>query len=186
MAKKEITEIVTRMVPIDTLKPDPKNPRSISDKDYGTLVDSLLKSPRLLWLNPLVVDKKGIVKVGNQRLRAAIDLGWEEIPAKSAEDFTPKELKELMIKDNLHQGHWLYDELESWDTDALKEWGMEIWQADEDVNLDDFFEENNEDAKEPTNKIILEYTQEDFEKVNDALNSYEESKEQTIWKLLGL
>lgn len=124
MAKKQITEIVTRMVPIADLKPDPKNPRSITEEDFATLVDSMLKSPRLLWLNPLVVDKKGIVKVGNQRLRAALELGWTEIPAKSAEDFTPKELKELMIKENLHQGHWLFEELEEWETASLKEWGM--------------------------------------------------------------
>lgn len=125
MAKKKITEIVTKMYPMSELHPDPKNPRTISDEDYAELVDSLLKSPRLLWLNPIVINKKGIIKVGNQRFKAAQELGWTEIPCKSAEDFTPQELKELMIKDNIHQGKWewsMFDD--SWDNDRVRKWGL--------------------------------------------------------------
>ena len=54
-----------------------------------------------------------------------------------------------------------------------------------DINLDDFFEENNE-TKEIKNKIILEYTDEEFELVNEAFKKHLGSKEQIIYKLLGL
>ena len=54
-----------------------------------------------------------------------------------------------------------------------------------DIDLDSFFEENNE-KKEQKNKIILEYTEEEFVLVTEALKKHSGSKEQIIYKLLGL
>jgi hypothetical protein len=62
---------------------------------------------------------------------------------------------------------------------------LDIPQFNQDINLDDFFEENNEE-KDVKNKIILEYTEDDFNLVNDALKKHSGSKEQIIFKLLGL
>ena len=65
------------------------------------------------------------------------------------------------------------------------EWGMQK-NNNSDINLDDFFEENNEDKKEQKNKIVLEYTDEEFELVTEAFKQHSGSKEQIIYKLLGL
>ena len=54
-----------------------------------------------------------------------------------------------------------------------------------DIDLDKFFEEDNS-KKENKNKIILEYTDEEFELVNEALKKHSGSKEQIFFKLLGL
>jgi hypothetical protein len=54
-----------------------------------------------------------------------------------------------------------------------------------DVDLDSFFEENNE-QKEQKNKITLEYTQEDYDAVIEAFSKHSGSKEQIVFKLLGL
>jgi len=67
----------------------------------------------------------------------------------------------------------------------LEAWGLDIPQFNQDINLDDFFEENNEE-KEEKFKIILEYTEDDFNLVNEALKKHSGSKEQIIYKLLGL
>jgi len=55
----------------------------------------------------------------------------------------------------------------------------------DDIDLDAFFEEDNTD-KEQKFKIILEYTQDDYNAVQEALKSYSGSKEQIFYKLLGL
>jgi len=53
------------------------------------------------------------------------------------------------------------------------------------IDLDSFFEQDNE-QKEQKNKIVLEYSDEDFELVNEALKLHSGSKEQIVFKLLGL
>ena len=63
--------------------------------------------------------------------------------------------------------------------------GVDIYNNDT-INLDNFFEEDNNNIKENKNKIILEYTDTDFELVNEALKNHTGSKEQIFFKLLGL
>ena len=63
--------------------------------------------------------------------------------------------------------------------------GVDIYNNDT-INLDNFFEEDNNNNKENKNKIVLEYTDEDFELVNEALKNHTGSKEQIFFKLLGL
>ena len=63
--------------------------------------------------------------------------------------------------------------------------GVDIYNNDT-INLDNFFEEDNNNNKENKNKIVLEYTDEDFELVNEALKQHTGSKEQIFYKLLGL
>lgn len=63
--------------------------------------------------------------------------------------------------------------------------GVDIYNNDT-INLDNFFEEDNNNNKENKNKIVLEYTDEDFELVNEALKNHSGSKEQIFFKLLGL
>jgi hypothetical protein len=63
--------------------------------------------------------------------------------------------------------------------------GVDIYNNDT-INLDNFFEEDNNNNKENKNKIVLEYSDEDFELVNEALKLHSGSKEQIVFKLLGL
>jgi hypothetical protein len=83
-------------------------------------------------------------------------------------------------------GEWDWDTLANdWEVVDLEAWGLEIPQFNNDVNLDDFFDENNE-QKEEKFKITLEYTEDDYNNVNEALKKHSGSKEQIIFKLLGL
>jgi hypothetical protein len=66
----------------------------------------------------------------------------------------------------------------------IEDVGVEIYNPD-NIDLDSFFEENNED-KEQKNKIILEYIEEDFTLVTEAFSKHSGSKEQIVFKLLGL
>lgn len=54
-----------------------------------------------------------------------------------------------------------------------------------DVNLDDFFSDNeNADENKNSFKIVLEYTEEDYNEIMTAFEKHTGSKEQIIYKLL--
>ena len=59
---------------------------------------------------------------------------WKEQPTATivkASDLTERQKKEFVIKDNVGFGDWDTDILANeWDTDALKDWGMEDWQLE--------------------------------------------------------
>lgn len=81
----------------------PKNPRFIRDENFERLKKSLNESPEMLKLREILVyplnDKKYIVIGGNMRLRAAKDLGFNELPCKVIpKDTTIKKLREYTIK----------------------------------------------------------------------------------------
>jgi hypothetical protein len=57
--------------------------------------------------------------------------------------------------------------------------------AASDVDIDSFFTPST-DEKEPTFKIVLEYSQEDYDLVIDAFGKHQGSKEAVVFTLLGL
>jgi ParB-like chromosome segregation protein Spo0J len=171
------------------IKPNPNNPRVLRDDKFQKLKQSITEFPKMLSLRPMVIDENNVVLGGNMRLRALQELGFtdvEEAWVKRSSDLTEEEKKRFIIADNVAFGEWDWDTLANdWEVVDLEAWGLEIPQFNQDINLDDFFEENNEE-KDVKNKIILEYTEDDFNLVNDALKKHSGSKEQIIFKLLGL
>lgn len=112
---------------ISQIKPNPKNPRTITSEKLKSLVRSIKDFPQMLELRPLVVDKKGVVIGGNMRLAAAKEAGLKKIPVMRAESLTPAQVKEFIIKDNVGFGEWDWDALANeWDVQKLEEWGLDI------------------------------------------------------------
>lgn len=114
-------------VPIGTVKPNPKNPRTITAEKKAMLVKSIKEFPQMLELRPLVVDKKGVILGGNMRYDAAIGAGLKKIQIIRAESLTPSQIKEFIVKDNVGFGEWEWESLiEQYSTDDLKEWGLDV------------------------------------------------------------
>ena len=173
-------------VKINAIKTNPKNPRLIKDDKFKKLVKSIKEFPQMLELRPIVVDENNIILGGNMRYKACIEAGLKEVYIVQAKDLTEQQKDEFIVKDNVGFGEWDWDILANeWDSKKLEEWGLDVWKANEDINLDDFFEESDQ-TKEIKNKIVLEYTNEEFELVNEAFKKHSGSKEQIIFKLLGL
>ena len=171
---------------ITEIKLNPDNPRVIKDDKFAKLKKSIQDFPQMLELRPLVIDENNIVLGGNMRLRALQDLGIDEVPTLYAKDLTEEQKKEFIIKDNLSYGEWDWNILANeWDNVKLEEWGLDVWKPS-DVNLDDFFEENGNSEKEQKFKIVLEYTEEDYEKVTSAFSTRSGSKERIVSDLLGI
>lgn len=176
------------IVKISAVKSNPNNPRIIKDDKFAKLVNSIKELPQMLQLRPIVVNDDMIVLGGNMRLKACIEAGLKEVPVIKASDLTPDEQRQFIIKDNVGFGEWDWDMLANeWDSEELADWGLDVWQA-KDENLSEFFEDNSTPSEdvESTTKIILEYSQEDYDKVIEAFKHHSGSREQIIFNLLGL
>ena len=169
------------------IKPNPNNPRVLRDDKFQKLKQSITEFPKMLSLRPMVIDENNVVLGGNMRLRALQELGFtdvEEAWVKRSSDLTEDEKKRFIIADNVAFGEWDWDTLANdWEVVDLEAWGLEIPQFNQDINLDDFFEENNEE-KEEKFKITLEYTEEDYNEVIELFKKYTGSKENIVAELL--
>tara|TARA_R110002051_G_scaffold88619_4_gene156043 strand:+ start:1466 stop:1966 length:501 start_codon:yes stop_codon:yes gene_type:complete len=122
------------------------NPRIIKDYKFQQLVESIKEFPEMLELRPIIVNEAMIVLGGNMRLKACEKAGLKEVPIKIATGLTPEQEKEFIIKDNVGFGKWDWDILANeWESSKLNEWGMDVWN--DDINLDDFFEEKTGEEK---------------------------------------
>ena len=178
-----------KLVKITDVKPNPKNPRVIRDEKFKKLVKSIEEFPDMLNKRPLIVftdvDGKYCVLGGNMRLKALNELKYTEIPIIEADEWTEEQKAEFLIKDNVGFGEWDWDQLANeWDAEKLNDWGMDVPIYD-DVNLDDFFEENNlPEDKEEKFTITLEYSEEDYSEVIELFGKKSGSKEQIVFELL--
>jgi len=112
---------------INLIKPNSNNPRIIKDDKFKKLVQSIKDFPQMLELRPIVIDENNIVLGGNMRLKACQELGLKDVPTIYAKDLTEDQKKEFIIKDNVGFGEWNWDDLaNSWDTEQLTEWGLDI------------------------------------------------------------
>lgn len=169
------------------IKLNPNNPRLIKDDKFKKLVQSIKDFPEMLDIRPIVVNADMIILGGNMRYKACVEAGLKEIPVIVANNLTEEQQREFLIKDNTSGGEWDWEMLANeWDAEQLEDWGLTVNNFNTDnINLDNFFEESNE-QKEQKNKIVLEYTDEEFELVNEEFKKHSGSKEQIVFKLLGL
>jgi ParB-like chromosome segregation protein Spo0J len=113
------------------IKDVPKNPRFIKDDKFKELVKSLLEDPEMMKIREVVAVDTGkdlVVVGGNMRVRAAIEIGMKDIPVKVLpKDWTAKQIRAFIIKDNLPFGEDDFDLLANkWDKTELDDWGYEF------------------------------------------------------------
>jgi len=147
---------------IDELKPYENNPRFNDDA-----VEYVAKSISNFGFKvPIVLDKNNVIVAGHTRYKASLELGLKEVPCIVADDLTEEQVKAFRLADNK------VSEQASWNFDLLDEEIEDILNIDmedfgfiktEDVNLDDFFEENNEPKEEKKNTIICPYCNKEIE-----------------------
>tara|TARA_R110001632_G_scaffold9919_1_gene37551 strand:+ start:2220 stop:2771 length:552 start_codon:yes stop_codon:yes gene_type:complete len=172
-------------IKISKIKSNLKNPRLIKDQKFKNLVKSIKEFPEMLKLRPIVVDENNIILGGNMRYKASIEAGLKEIYAIQADNLSEDQKKEFIIKDNVGFGEWDWDILANeFDNKELNEWGLDVWQTDDDIELEDFFNEEIDLEEKDSNKITLEYTKEDYDIVIAAFDRHNEGKEELVKMLL--
>lgn len=148
----ENLNVVIKELPIELLEenigqiPDvPENPRRITDEDFQLLKKSIEESPEMKALDEVKVFPLGDKYVaigGNHRLRAYKELKWKKVLCKVLpEDTSTEKLQEYIMKENMQYASNDPYKLKSWDKDQLKDWGVDVPMMESDVNIDDFFNE---------------------------------------------
>jgi site-specific DNA-methyltransferase (adenine-specific) len=116
-----------KSVDIAQVKTNPNNPRIIKDDKYAKLVESIRTFPKMLEIRPIVVNADMIVLGGNMRLRACKEAGLKKIPVIMADDLTPEQQREFIIKDNVGFGEWDFEMLSNeWEFEELDKWGLDV------------------------------------------------------------
>lgn len=139
-----------QQVSISKIKGNPSNPRIIKNDKFKKLVKSIEEFPEMLKLRPIVVDEGMVVLGGNMRLKASKDAGLKEVWIEIAEGLTEEQKKEFIVKDNVGFGEWEWDMLANeWDSVQLAEWGLDVWQNEDD--------EQNNDVNDISDNITEEY-----------------------------
>lgn len=174
------------VVKISEVKPNPNNPRLVKDTKFTKLVQSIKDFPKMLELRPIVVNDDMVVLGGNMRLKACKEAGLKEVPIIKASDLTEKEQREFIIKDNLGYGEWDWEMIANeWNEEELNEWGLDV-PIYNNEDLTEFFKESIQEVKEETQKIVLNYTLEEYELVKTELLKHGKTYEDAVYKLLGL
>jgi hypothetical protein len=129
-------------IEVKKVKLNKDNPRVIKDENFKKLVESVKKFPEMLKIRPIVLNRDYVIIGGNQRFKACVEAGFKKVPFYYADELTPEQEKEFMIKDNVQSGQWDFDLLEDYETDLLKDWGF------------DFQDKNDEKEEIYSRKIV--------------------------------
>ena len=112
-------------IDINDVHPAEYNPRTLSQKKFEDIRDSLNKFG---FVDPVIVNqhetRKNTLVGGHQRVKVAKEMGYEKVPAVFV-NLTLEEEKELNVRLNKNQGDWDFSVLkETFDSESLVDWGF--------------------------------------------------------------
>lgn len=116
--------------PLSELHELPGNPRTIKKDQFEKLKTSIQNNADYFEARPLILsDRTGelVILAGNQRYKAAKALKMAEVPTVTLHGLTEDREREIVIRDNVNNGDWDFDELaNAWDEEELDAWGVDI------------------------------------------------------------
>jgi len=141
---------------IGELKPYEKNAKKHDQKQIDNVAESLRQFG---FVQPVVVDKDGVIVIGHCRVLAAKKLGIKEVPCVSVDELTTEQVNALRIVDNkTNESEWDFDLLAA----ELPEIDLAAFDFDFGLDLDDgkdFFSkrERNDTSREEGNDEYNEF-----------------------------
>jgi len=111
--------------PIISIRPYENNPR-LNDQAVDAVVASIREYG---FLQPIVIDKAGVIIAGHTRYKAALKLGLKKVPVIVAKDLTPEQIKAYRIADNQTA------DLSDWNYDLLPIELSELQEKEYDLSL---------------------------------------------------
>jgi hypothetical protein len=176
----------TEIVKIEKVLPNRSNPRIIKDDKFKKLVKSIQEFPEMLNLRPIVVDADMVVLGGNMRLKACKAAGLTEVPIVIADNLTPEQQAEFIIKDNVGFGEWDWDILANeWDAALMTDWGLDIGGFD--LKAEDFNEEFSlpDGDKSPFQQMTFTLADEQAEQIKNAITDIKATDDYKYCETLG-
>lgn len=170
---------------LSDIKPNPRNPRTITEDKLDKLKKSIEEMPKGLSIKPMIVDENNIIIGGNQRYLALLELGYDEIPdnwVKKVIDLTEHEKKRFLIVDNVSFGEWDWGLInEDFDLDALDSWGLDVvsFSPEVDYTVLDYvdIEDEVEDMKKSVKRgIMLDFDSSYYNEAQELFKYYRSKK----------
>tara|TARA_R100000655_G_scaffold48576_1_gene86005 strand:- start:1877 stop:2512 length:636 start_codon:yes stop_codon:yes gene_type:complete len=182
----------------EEIKLNPNNPRLIKEDSFKKLVKSVEGLPQMLEMRPIIVDDDMIILGGNMRYQACVRAGINDIPVvkytkeehkktKAFEDGMSYEdaCREIIIKDNVGFGEWDWDILgNEWNTVELSDWGLEVWQNEDDIETSDEFSLPDGD-KGNLEQITYTLSSEQSNIIKDAIQEIKHTEEYKYVETFG-
>ena len=165
---------------VSQIKANESNPRIIKEHKFKKLVKSIKDFPEMLSLRPIIIDEDNIILGGNMRYKACVEAGLKEVPVKIAKGLTEEQKKEFIVKDNVGFGEWEWDMLANeWDSVQLAEWGLDVWQNEDDLEEPDFDQLTAENNNKPATIKITFANEKDLqnaeEEIAEIVSKYEKA-----------
>ena len=141
---------------LEELTPYAKNAKKHDSTQIANVAESIRQFG---FVQPIVIDRDGVIVIGHCRALAAEKLGMKEVPCVCADDLTPEQVNALRIVDNKsNESEWDFDllavELAELDFDEFDfDFGFEINGETEGVS---YISELLEDEECMTNNGNLE------------------------------
>jgi hypothetical protein len=132
------------------------------------------------------MNSDNIVLGGNMRLRACKEAGLKEVPVMRADDLTPEQQAEFIIKDNVGFGEWDWDMLANeWDAEKLNDWGLDVPGVD--LNSDEFGEDFTlaDGDKAPFQQMTFTLADEQAEVIQQAIADIKQTEEYKYAETMG-
>ena len=148
------------------------NPRKIDKDNLEKLKTSITNNPDYFKARPVILSNrtgKLIVIAGNMRIKACQELGITECPTYLLENLTEDREKEIIIRDNISNGEWDYDLLDSYNINDLNEWGLDIEQETDKLFKEELDIINKEINKNYNVLIIFNDKEEKQKEIYDDL-----------------
>lgn len=112
---------------LDSITPYGKNAKKHDKRQINNVAESIKQYG---FVQPIVVDRDGVIVIGHCRALAAKKLGMEEVPCVCVDDLTPEQVNALRLVDNKsNESDWDFDllkvELPELDLSAFDfDWGL--------------------------------------------------------------
>ena len=134
--------------------PYAKNAKKHDNRQINNVAESIKQYG---FVQPIVIDRDGVIVIGHCRALAAKKLGMKEVPCVCVDDLTPEQVNALRIVDNKsNESDWDYDFL----ADELAELDLSYFDFDfgiedkeEDEAEEDNFDVDSATPAEPNAKL---------------------------------
>lgn len=138
------------MKPLGEITPYEKNAKKHDETQINNVAESIRQYG---FVQPIVIDKDGVIVIGHCRALAAKQLGVDKVPCVCVDDLTPEQVDALRVVDNkTNESEWDLTML----SDVLKDIDLSAFDLDfhlpteiTDEMLDNFFEDAEPQKKEP-------------------------------------
>ena len=128
--------------------PYAKNAKKHDNRQINNVAESIKQYG---FVQPIVIDRDGVIVIGHCRALAAKKLGMKEVPCVCVDDLTPEQVNALRIVDNKsNESDWDFDIL----PDELAELDLSAFDFDFGVSLDEDDTEQKEREEIALNESV--------------------------------